>query len=111
MGDVVAFHRPYKRLGVEKGDEMRVTGVDHKTRTVNLAGKDGETVPWESERLAALEAVGPEDRKATAKTPETGDSGKGPDRGAEALREQERRTEPQMEQARGPKSVERDLSL
>ena len=28
-GDVVAFHRPYKRLGVEKGDELRVTGVDH----------------------------------------------------------------------------------
>ena len=53
VGDVVAFHRPYKRLGVEKGDELRVTGVDHKTRTVNLAGKDGETVPWESERLAA----------------------------------------------------------
>ena len=23
-GDVVAFHRPYKRLGVEKGDELRV---------------------------------------------------------------------------------------
>ena len=27
-GDVVAFHRPYKRLGVEKGDELRVAGVD-----------------------------------------------------------------------------------
>ena len=23
-GDVVGFHRPYKRLGVEKGDEIRV---------------------------------------------------------------------------------------
>ena len=28
-GDVVSFHRPYKRLGVGKGDELRVTGVDH----------------------------------------------------------------------------------
>ena len=25
-GDVVSFHRPYKRLGVEKGDELRVNG-------------------------------------------------------------------------------------
>ena len=28
-GDVVAFHRAYKRLGVEKGDELHVTGIDH----------------------------------------------------------------------------------
>ena len=33
-GDVVAFHRPYKRLGVEKGDERRVVGVDHKASAV-----------------------------------------------------------------------------
>ena len=32
-GDTVAFHRPYKRLGVEKGDELRVADVDHRTRT------------------------------------------------------------------------------
>ena len=32
-GDVVAFHRPYKRLGVGKGDELRVAGVDNKART------------------------------------------------------------------------------
>ena len=31
-GDVVAFHRPYKRIGVEKGDELRVKGVDHEGR-------------------------------------------------------------------------------
>ena len=52
-GDVVSFHRPYKRLGVEKGDELRVTGVDHDAGTVNLAGKDGNAVPWEPGRLAA----------------------------------------------------------
>ena len=52
-GDVVSFHRPYKRLGVEKGDELRVTGVDHDAGTVNLAGKDGGAVPWEPGRLAA----------------------------------------------------------
>ena len=51
-GDVVAFHRPYKRLGVEKGDELRVAGVDHKSRTVMLDGKGGEAVAWAPNRLA-----------------------------------------------------------
>ena len=45
-GDVVAFHRPYKRIGVEKGDERRVTGVNHKAREIVLEGKDGGTVAW-----------------------------------------------------------------
>ena len=52
-GDVVAFHRPYKRLGVEKGDELRVAGVDHETRTVRLEGKEGRSVLWEPGRIAA----------------------------------------------------------
>ena len=52
-GDVVAFHRPYKRLGVGKGDELRVRGVDRAAHTVILDGKDGERVPWEPVRLAA----------------------------------------------------------
>ena len=51
-GDVVAFHRPYKRLGVEKGDELRVSGVDHENRTVVLEGKDGERVSWKPGRIA-----------------------------------------------------------
>ena len=51
-GDVVAFHRPYKRLGVEKGDERRVAEVDHKGHTVMLEGKDGGTVPWKPGRIA-----------------------------------------------------------
>ena len=52
-GDVVAFHRPYKRLGVDKGDELRVAGVDRKARAVMLEGKDGHTVAWEPNRLGA----------------------------------------------------------
>ena len=52
-GDVVAFHRPYKRLGVEKGDELRVARVDHATRSVNLEGADGRSAAWEPGRLAA----------------------------------------------------------
>ncbi|MDE0031532.1 MAG: conjugative relaxase [Deltaproteobacteria bacterium] len=45
-GDVVAFHRSYKRLGVEKGDERRVQGVDHEKRIVHLEGPNGSTVAW-----------------------------------------------------------------
>ena len=52
-GDVVGFHRPYKRLGVEKGDELRIAGVDAGAGTVSLAGTDGGTVSWEPGRLAA----------------------------------------------------------
>ena len=52
-GDVVGFHRPYRRLGVEKGDELRVARVDAGLGTVSLAGKDGGTVAWEPGRIAA----------------------------------------------------------
>ena len=52
-GDVVAFHRSYKRLGVEKGDELRVAGVDRKAGVVRLTRGDGDRVAWEPGRLAA----------------------------------------------------------
>ena len=52
-GEVVAFHRPYRRIGVEKGDELRVAGVDHANDAVILEGKDGREVRWEPGRLAA----------------------------------------------------------
>ena len=52
-GDVVAFHRTYKRLGVDKGDELRVAGVDGSAGLVHLARKDGGTVAWEPGRPAA----------------------------------------------------------
>ena len=45
-GDVVAFHRPYRRIGVEKGDERRVAGVDHKTRQVLIDDGKGGSVAW-----------------------------------------------------------------
>ena len=53
VGDVVGFHRPYKRLGVERGEELRVAGVDRGAGTVTLAGGDGRTVAWEPGRIAA----------------------------------------------------------
>ena len=52
-GDVVAFHRPYRRLGVEKGDELRVSGIDRDAGVVNLMGKDGKIVAWAPDRLGA----------------------------------------------------------
>ena len=52
-GDVVSFHRRYKRLGVDKGDELRVAGVDDARGVVRLQGKHGAAVAWEPARLAA----------------------------------------------------------
>ena len=50
-GDVVAFHRPYKRIGVEKGDERRVMGVDHRARAVLLDNGKGGRVAWKRETI------------------------------------------------------------
>ena len=51
IGDVVAFHRPYKRIGVEKGDERRVAGVDHKSREVLLEDGKGGRAAWKPEEI------------------------------------------------------------
>ncbi len=51
MGDVVAFHRPYKRIGVEKGDERRVTGIDYRANEVLLDDGSGGTVAWKPEEI------------------------------------------------------------
>ena len=50
-GDVVAFHRPYKRIGVGKGDERRVMGVDYKARAVLLDDRQGGQVAWKPEEI------------------------------------------------------------
>ena len=50
---MVAFHRPYKTLGVDKGDELRVLGVDRRAHTVTLQGNGGREVSWDPGRLAA----------------------------------------------------------
>ena len=51
-GDVVAFHRPYRRLGVGKGDERRVVEVDRRSHTVVLADAHGGTVAWKPGHVA-----------------------------------------------------------
>ena len=50
-GDVVAFHRPYKRLGIEKGEERRVAGIDHRRRIVHLEGPDGQDIHWKPSQV------------------------------------------------------------
>ena len=50
-GDVVAFHRSYKRLGVEKGEERRVLGVDRERETVRLEAPGGAIVDWKPARI------------------------------------------------------------
>ena len=52
-GDTVIFNRTYKTLGVEAGDERRVTGVDRQWKRVDLADDQGRIVKWAPERLAA----------------------------------------------------------
>ena len=50
-GDVVAFHRPYTRLGVEKGEERRVVGIDHGKRIVHLENPEGSAVQWKPSQI------------------------------------------------------------
>ena len=50
-GDVVAFHRPYRRIGVEKGDERAVIGVDRRNREVLLDDRHGGSVAWKPRHI------------------------------------------------------------
>ena len=50
-GDVVAFYRPYKRIGIEKGEERRVVGVDGPRREVLLDDGRGGSVAWKPSRI------------------------------------------------------------
>ncbi len=52
-GDIVAFHRDYRSLGVEKGEERRIARVDHEVGTVFLEGPKGEEVSWRPRMVGA----------------------------------------------------------
>ena len=52
-GDRVIFNRPYKTLGVEKGDERVVAGIDEARGAVPLRDGRGNTVEWKPHLLAA----------------------------------------------------------
>ena len=51
-GDVVGFHRPYRRLGVDKGEERRVVEADRRRSIVILEGPGGTTVDWKPGQVA-----------------------------------------------------------
>jgi len=53
IGDTVIFARPYKTLGVEKGDERRVAGIDRRWGVLRLEDAKGDLTPWRPERIAA----------------------------------------------------------
>ena len=46
------FHAD-QQMGVGRGDERRVAGVNHKIRDVLLEGRDGATVAWKPEEIGA----------------------------------------------------------
>ena len=52
-GDVVAFYRAYRRIGVAKGDELRVAGVAADGRSVLLDDGKGGTVAWKPAQIGA----------------------------------------------------------
>ncbi len=52
-GDTVAFHRNYRSLGVEKGEERRVARVDSEVGTVFLEAPKGDEVPWRPRMVGA----------------------------------------------------------
>ena len=51
-GDTVIFNRRYKRLGVEKGDERTVAGMDRDRHAVILEDSKGRTVRWRPWEIA-----------------------------------------------------------
>ena len=52
IGDTVIFTRPYKTLGVEKGDERRVARFIHNGHTVILADAKGTETEWKPYMIA-----------------------------------------------------------
>ena len=52
-GDTVIFNRPYKTLGVGRGDERTVARLDHNRHTVVLQDAQGRETPWQPARIAA----------------------------------------------------------
>ena len=53
-GDVVAFYRDYRRLGVAKGDERRVVGRDAKRGAVLLEDGRGGRVAWRPAQIGGM---------------------------------------------------------
>ena len=52
VGDTLIFNRRYKRLGVEKGDERTVAGIDRERPAVILQDSKGRKVRWRPWEIA-----------------------------------------------------------
>ena len=52
VGDTVIFARPYKTLGVEKGDERKVARFTHNGHTIILADAKGNETEWRPYMIA-----------------------------------------------------------
>ena len=52
-GDTVIFNRPYRTLGVGRGDERTVARLEHNGHTVVLQDARGRESPWQPARVAA----------------------------------------------------------
>ena len=52
VGDTVIFNRKYKTLGVDKGDEREVLGVDQERNMVWLGSDKGDPVAWRPRLIA-----------------------------------------------------------
>ena len=50
--NIVVFHRPYKRIDVEKGEERQVLGHSGASNKVFLAGRDNKIVTWNPGEIA-----------------------------------------------------------
>jgi len=51
VGDVLEFHKRYRRLGVESGERLEVVGLDEQTRTLTIRGADGREIQWQPHRV------------------------------------------------------------
>ena len=53
-GHIVQFNRTYKRLGITKGDRLRVASMDADRGVVSLESADGKARDWSPSLLAGL---------------------------------------------------------
>jgi ATP-dependent exoDNAse (exonuclease V) alpha subunit len=60
VGDVVRFHRSYKRFGIEKSEYLTVESIDPNSNTITLEGK---SIGWKPHRAARVEVYERESRE------------------------------------------------
>lgn len=64
-GDVLAFHKDYRRLGITKGMQLDVTAVDIQNRLIRARRPDGEEVTLIPERTPAFQVFEAREREVS----------------------------------------------